>query len=210
MAEVNVQKEPITGIETVRDYAAGHRKYTGLMYGGLLKTIRKLNLSGRYLEMGAGPGFLAMLIAERQPDVRITAVDLSPDMATVAGEFIREKKLENRITYITGDAGDTQLPKKLGTFDLVYTAFSLHHWKEPEKALRNLWNTVRPGGTLCILDFRRIGWLCSLPVKWHELESMREAFTPQEIKAMLQRASITDIRIKTPFPFLLQIVTAGK
>jgi ubiquinone/menaquinone biosynthesis C-methylase UbiE len=210
MQAVKSHDEAITGIERARDYAAAHRKYAGLMYGGLVKSIKRLNLPGRYLEMGAGPGFLAVMLAERLPAVEITAVDLSPDMATIAGELIREKKLESRIHYLQGDAGDERLPEKLGAFDLVYTTFSLHHWKEPEKALRNLWKSVRPGGALYILDFRKIGWLCSLPVKWQELESMREAYTPKEVSAMFREMGISDSRITTPFPYLFQIVVVRK
>ncbi|MFP3928745.1 MAG: class I SAM-dependent methyltransferase [Desulfobacteraceae bacterium] len=210
MALKNHQKEAIEGIEKVREYAEHHRKHTNLMYRGMLKTIRKLNPGGRCLEVGAGPGFLSMMIAEQLPELHITALDLSPDMKTVAEEFIREKNLESRITYLTADAADPRLQEKLGAFDLVCTAFSLHHWKRPEEAVTNLWGMVRPGGALCILDFRRIGWLCSLPIKWHELESMKEAYKTGELKALLQKAGISKIRVKKPFPFLFHIVTAVK
>jgi ubiquinone/menaquinone biosynthesis C-methylase UbiE len=180
------------------------------MYGGFLKTLCGLNIKGRYLEMGAGAGFLATLIAERLPGVEITAVDLSPDMARVAGEYIREKKLEHRIQYLTGDAADEIFLKKLGAFNLVYTSFSLHHWQEPEKSLRNLWNALSPGGAFCILDFRKPGWLCSLPLKWRELESMRASFSINEMEALLRKSGITGFQIRTPFPYLFQIVAACK
>ena len=86
--------EAITGMQEACRYAASHHKYSGLMYGSFIKSINKLGLSGRYLEMGAGPGFLAMMLADRRQDIEITAVDLSPDMVAVAGELIREKKLK--------------------------------------------------------------------------------------------------------------------
>ncbi len=210
MSDRDEQEEAIGGMENARVYAASHRKNAGLMYGSLVKDIEGLNLSGRYLEMGAGPGYLAMMIAERKPDSEITAVDISSDMIAVAGEFIREKKLENRVHYIQGDVGDEQFMQKLGTFDLVYTTFSLHHWKDPHKAIRNLWNAVRSGGALYILDFRRIGWLCSLPVKWRELESLRASYSAREIEAIFQKAGLTDFRIKTAFPYLLQTAIAWK
>lgn len=194
----------------MRSYAASHRKYTRLLYDSFVKSIERLNIPGRYLEMGAGPGFLAVMIAEHQSDTEITAVDLSPEMVQVAREFIEKKKLEDRIHYLPGDASDEQLPERLGTFHLVYTAFSLHHWKEPEKSIRNLWNLVQPGGALCILDFRRIGWLCSLPVKWRELESVRVSYTSKEIESVFRSLDSADFRIKTPFPYLFQVVVARK
>lgn len=202
--------EAITGTEVARKYAADHRKYTGLMYGGLLKSIGRLNIPGRYLEIGAGPGFLAVMLAESRPGIDITAIDLSPDMSEIAGEYIREKKLDDRIHYLIGDVGDERLTERLGMFNLVYTTFSLHHWKEPEKALRNLWRSICPGGALCILDFRRIEWLCSLPLKLRELESMKQAYTPKEITAMFRGMGIGDPLIKIPFPNLFQIITVSK
>jgi len=210
MSDRDEQEEAIGGMENARVYAASHRKYAGLMYGSLVKDIEGLNLSGRYLEMGAGPGYLAMMIAERKPDSEITAVDISSDMIAVAGEFIREKKLENRVHYIQGDVGDEQFMQKLGTFDLVYTTFSLHHWKDPDESIRNLWNAVRPGGALYILDFRRIGWLCSLPVRWREMESLRASYGSREVESIFQRTGLTDFRIKTSFPYLLQTAIAWK
>lgn len=210
MAVETQRAEAITGMEEVRRYAEAHRKYAGLMYGSFVKNIRRLGRSGRYLEMGAGPGFLAVMLAEQIPHIDITAVDLSLDMIAVADEFIRKKKLEDRIHYIPGDAADEQLTEKLGTFDLVYTSFSLHHWKEPEKSILNLWKTVRTGGALCILDFHRIGWLCSLPVKLHELEEIRSSYTVKEIKTMFSKMGVAECRIKIPFPYLTQIVIVQK
>ena len=209
MASGTQRVEAITGKEEVRRYAA-HRRYSGLMFGSFIKTIEKLGLSGRYLEMGAGPGFLAIMLAERLPGIDITAVDLSPDMKDIAEEFIQEKKLEDRIHYILGDAGDEQLSEKQGMFDLVYTTFSMHHWKEPEKSIRNLWKAVRPGGALCILDIRRIGWLCSLPLKVHMLEEIRAAYTGKEIKAIFLEMGVADCQIKRPFPYFTQIVVVQK
>lgn len=200
----------IASIEEARSYAAAHRKYSGLMYSSFVKSIKKLGHSGRYLEMGAGPGFLAIMLAEQQPDINITAVDLSPGMKVVAEELIREKKQEDRIHYILGDTGDEQLPAKLGIFDLVYTAFSLHHWEEPEKSIRNLWKLVRPSGALCILDFRKVGWLCSLPMKWHELEEIRASYSREEMKAEFRKMGLANCQIKTPFPYLTQIVVVQK
>ncbi len=210
MSESLNQKKAIYGEEKARSYAESHRKYSGLMYGSFLKIVNKLKLKGRYLEMGAGAGLLATLIAELIPDVDITAVDLSPDMAAVAGEYIREKNQDKRIHYITGDAADERFLKEQGTFNLVYTSFSLHHWQEPEKSLRNLWNAVSKGGALCILDFRKIGWLCSSPLKWRELESMRASFSVKEMEALLHKSGIPGFRIKIPFPYLFQIAVARK
>ncbi|MFC1924562.1 hypothetical protein ACFLXA_04290 [Chloroflexota bacterium] len=78
------------------------------------------------------------------------------------------------------------------------------------KSIRNLWKAVRPGGALCILDFRRVGWLCRLPVKLHELEEIRASYTGKEMKAMFGSMGITDCQVTMPFPYLTQIVVVKK
>jgi 2-polyprenyl-3-methyl-5-hydroxy-6-metoxy-1,4-benzoquinol methylase len=200
----------ITGKERARDYAEKHKKYAKLMYGDLLKTAKALNISGRCLDVGAGPGTLAIMLAQQHPDITVTAMDLSSDMASVASDYIRDSRLEARVSYVVGDVGDERLLKKLGKFDLVYSTLSLHHWEAPEESIRNMWKAVADNGILYLYDFRRIGWLCSLPLKMNEMRSMRAAFTPAEVGSMLKRAGVTNYSIKVPFPFLFQSIVARK
>jgi len=200
----------IMGVERAREYAEKHKKYAGMMYGDLLRTIKANNITGRCLDVGAGPGLLAGMVANENPGVTITAVDLSPDMAAVANEYIREEGLEGRLSYVVGDAADENLLEELGKFELVYSTFSLHHWRDPERTIRNLWKAVADNGMLYLYDFRRVRWLCSLPLKLNEMKSMRASFTPREIGDILKREGLTRYRIKIPFPFLFQSIIVRK
>jgi len=204
------QEEAISDIDNARKYAERHKKYASLMYRGILKDIRANGISGNYLEMGAGPGLLAVMVARQNPEVNITAIDLSPGMATVANEYISKNGLENRIRYLVGDVGDEKMLQKLGKFNFVYSTFSMHDWKAPENSLRNLWNSVEDKGMLYIYDFKRIGWLCSLPLRSREIESMRASYSPSEIRDIFRKIGITDCRITTSFSFLFQSITAHK
>ena len=204
------QEEEIAGIDNARKYAEKHKKYAGLMYRGILKDIRANGISGNYLEMGAGPGLLAVMVARQNPEINITAIDLSPGMATVANEYISKNGLENRIRYLVGDVNDEKMLQKLGKFNFVYSTFSMHDWKAPENSLRNLWNSVEDKGMLYIYDFKRIGWLCSLPLRGREIESMRASYSPNEIRDIFRKIGITDCRITTPFPLLFQSIIAHR
>jgi len=208
---IEKQEEEIAGIEEVRKYAERHKKYARLMYGTLLRGMKALNISGRYLEIGAGPAFLAIMIAQRNPDIRITAIDLSPDMVAVGNQYIRESNLQDRIRYLVGDVNDQTMMKGLGRFDLVYSTFSLHHWRDPEKSISNLWNAVGDNGVMYIYDFRRVGCLCFLPLRGGEIDSIRSSYTPSEIKGILQKVGIANYKTKALFPFFfLQSIIALK
>ncbi len=202
------QKVEFSDVAEARKYAREHKKWANLMYRSILKDIKALGVSGRYLEMGAGPVILATLIARLNSDITITAVDISPGMAAVAEETITENRLQNRIRYVVGDVVDETMLRELGKFDFVYCAYSLHHWKEPEKSIRNLWEAVADNGILYIYDFKRIGWICSLPLNGGEIKSMRAALSAGEFRKIFQKTGITNYRIKTVFPYIFQSIIA--
>jgi SAM-dependent methyltransferase len=209
-SRVGQSEAELWGKEKAHRYAEGHKKYTGLMYRGIVRDVRDLKLSGRFLEVGAGPGFLSVMLAQKYPEITVTAVDLSPDMADVAGEYIAVNGLGGRIKYIVGDAADRDLVDGLGRFDFVYSTFSLHHWESPRECLRNLWDAVEDGGFLYINDFRRMRLLAALPIKDGVMDSIRAAYSPEEIRSLFRHAGITRYRIKRGFPFLFQTVIAKK
>jgi ubiquinone/menaquinone biosynthesis C-methylase UbiE len=200
----------VSEADSARKYAERHKKYVNFMYRGILKDIKASGISGNYLEVGAGPGLLAVRLAQQNPEIKITAVDLWPDMAAVANEYISENGLEDKIRYIVGDVNDRGMLQKLGKFNFVYSTFSLHAWKAPEEALRNLWALVEHNGMLYIYDFKRIGWLCSLPLRGKDIEAMRASYSAKEIRVILRKIAIPDCRITAGFPFLFQSISARK
>ena len=57
----------------------------------------------RLLELGTGSGVIAISLALYLPEVRIDAVDISPQAVTVAMENARRLGVAERITFYTGD-----------------------------------------------------------------------------------------------------------
>jgi ubiquinone/menaquinone biosynthesis C-methylase UbiE len=205
-----LHQNTVSEIEDARKYAGAHKKYAGLMFGGTCKRINACGKSGRYLDMGAGPGFMAVMLAQSNPDITITAVDISPEMAEVGNDYIKENGLEERIEYLVGDVLDAETMQGLGEFDVVYSTFSLHCWNEPEKAIRNLWKVTAPGGVLLIHDFKKMGWLRFLPFKSGEKDAMMAALSDRKIRTILKRTGATDFSIRTTLPFVLHSIIARK
>lgn len=204
------KEEAIAGVEQARKYAEASKKVAKLQFGAMLKDMKALNVSGHYLEIGAGPGILAAMIAEDNPHIRITTVDLSPDMVALANEHVKERKLQDRISCLVADANGEKTMEGLGKFDLVYSAFSLHHWKDPEKSISNLWKAVRDNGILYIHDLKRVWWLYFLPLKGGDIDSVRASYMPNEIRLILEKLGINKYKIKTLFPFFMQSIIAWK
>ncbi len=103
--------------------------------------------SARVLDLGCGGGHVSFHVA---PEVgEVTAYDLSADMlAAVAAEAAR-RALRN---LVTRRGAVEQLPFDAGTFDIVLSRYSAHHWHDWERGLREARRVVKPGGFVAFAD----------------------------------------------------------
>ncbi len=193
-----------------KDYIDQHRKSFRWQFGPFLKRLSTLDIDGRYLEIGSGPGLLAAEIASRRPNVDITAVELSPEMVRAARDEIAARGYGNRVRFISGSADDDALMEDLGRFDLVYSTFSLHHWENPVRTFRLLYRAVADGGVLLIQDLCRTGWLYVLPANNGLIRSVRAAYRPRELEAMMHEAGASRFGITTGFAGLSLWILARK
>lgn len=104
------------------------------------------------LEVGSGPGQAVIQLAQSGAK-RVVGVDLSPGMLEHA-EYLR---LSNGAQgqAVQADfrlASAQQLPFQDERFDVVVCRLLLHHLREPERALREFWRVLRPGGVLLLAD----------------------------------------------------------
>lgn len=104
------------------------------------------------LDVGTGPGALAVEIA-RHADARVVVgVDIAPEMLATAGRRATEAHVAERVEFVVADAA--ALPMAEGSVDLVVSSLSLHHWADPAGVLRELHRVVRPGGSVILHDVR--------------------------------------------------------
>ena len=200
------QEETIKDIESAKEYFNSVIKKEK-MYGSLIKQIKSLNIKGKYLELGSGPCVLTSLIAESIPNIHIKAIDISHYMTEIAKEYIKNKNLEDKISIITGDPSDEEMLKKLGQFDLIYSSYSMHHWKETEKIIHNMYSIVNDNGILAIADLKRVWWLYYLPIHNHWfISSIRASYTLGEVKSLLKKLNIDRYKLKNIFPLSRLIV----
>lgn len=100
----------------------------------------------RALDVGTGPGFLAMLLAEMGYEVQ--AVDLSDRMVERARDNAARRGLQVEVRQ--GDA--EALPFPDGFFDVVASKYLLWTLPHPEKALSEWKRVLRDGGVVLAID----------------------------------------------------------
>lgn len=103
------------------------------------------------LDVATGTGDLALGMARRMPECRITGVDLSERMLAEARRKAAARKLDDRTTFEQGDA--EHLAAADGAFDAVTVAFGVRNFGDLDAGLRELARVTRPGGRAVILEF---------------------------------------------------------
>jgi demethylmenaquinone methyltransferase / 2-methoxy-6-polyprenyl-1,4-benzoquinol methylase len=107
----------------------------------------------RLADIGGGTGDVALKFLERGGSAA-TVVDINQDMLNVG----RDRAIDaGRLTGITWTCGDAEsLPLDDGSVDAVTAAFSLRNVTRRDRALREAWRVLRPGGRFLCLEFGHV------------------------------------------------------
>jgi SAM-dependent methyltransferase len=107
----------------------------------------------RILELGSGPGQLAREILSHCDVQTYVALDFSPAMHQIAGEYLGE--LARRVTFVTRDFREPAWPLDLGMFDAVVTLQAAHetrHKRHLMPLLERARTVLASGGVLLYAD----------------------------------------------------------
>jgi ubiquinone/menaquinone biosynthesis C-methylase UbiE len=101
-------------------------------------------------EIGAGDGSMTLAAAERVgPTGRVYTTELDPDKLAKLQSLAAEQK--NIIAVKAGQA-ETNLPHEC--CDSIFLRRVYHHFTEPEKEDASLFESLKPGGLLAVIDFQ--------------------------------------------------------
>lgn len=117
------------------------------------QALRMCPADGHVLDVGTGPGDIAVLMAGRAPRLRITAIDLADHMLAIARRNVERAMLGDRITVGRVDAKATGYPD--ASFDAVVSNSLVHHIPEPLAFFREVVRVARPSAGLFIKDLLR-------------------------------------------------------
>jgi ubiquinone/menaquinone biosynthesis C-methylase UbiE len=126
----------------------GHRLRT------MIADDLQLRPGDRVLDVGCGPGRLAMLFGERvAPNGSVEGIDAAPEMIDRANARARKHRLP--VTFKVGFA--QQLPFADEEFDAVSCVLALHHVADHDQqaAVTEMYRVLKPGGRLLIAEFQK-------------------------------------------------------
>lgn len=127
-------------------------------------------------------------------------------MLELAAQKARRRSLKDQLSW--SEANAKAMPFHDGEFDAVVSSDSLRHWEDPLRVLDEIVRVLRPHGTCIIHDLKRPdGWLprfaatligLTIPRDFciHYKNSIRSAYTAEELQGILQRFLLRNWRIR--------------
>ncbi|MET0307382.1 MAG: class I SAM-dependent methyltransferase [Sphingomonas sp.] len=103
------------------------------------------------LDIGCGAGITSIAFADARPDARITGIDISPNLVTLA-----RARLEGRrnLAFVVGDA--VQEAPRHGPAQLLFSRHGVMFFLDPVAAFAALHAAAAPGARLIFSCFRAI------------------------------------------------------
>lgn len=98
----------------------------------------------RLLDLGGGPGLVAIALAERHPNLRGVVFDF-PETVAVAAENVAARGLGNRLSTLGGNLAADDIGSD---HDLIWCSSVLHFVPDIEAALHKILAALCPGGVL--------------------------------------------------------------
>jgi SAM-dependent methyltransferase len=110
--------------------------------------VEKLEAGARVADVGCGHGHSTVLMAEAFPESRFLGIDNHQGSIEAARRNAIEAGVADRVEFFVGAATDLSD----GAFDLVCFFDCLHDMGDPVAALRRVRQTLRPGGSVMIVE----------------------------------------------------------
>jgi SAM-dependent methyltransferase len=116
----------------------------------LVQWLTKLTHGGLVLEASNGYGSIGISLAETKTSEVYTLCECQEIYEIRQAQAVGELVADTHYQVVR------EIPPDV-LFDLIYSVNTLHEWENPALALRQLFHSLKPGGSLVINDLRRDG-----------------------------------------------------
>jgi ubiquinone/menaquinone biosynthesis C-methylase UbiE len=187
---------------TAKEFANYMKKYPDL-YEYLAHVVQR-HSSGKkplIVDLGVGPGLLAIEILKKIPNARIIGIDPSVSMLQLAKENARIETMQSV---------SESIPLLSNSTDMIVSRFSLTYWNKPNDSFAEMHRVLKPGGKVVLealnRDFPK--WRLFL-IKLHmnlnragaevinyHLDAFKNAFTIEQVKQFFTNTRFSIVESK--------------
>ena len=208
MMERVLEREIMDDPEQVRAYAeADFREENQGFVDYFLRLYDDLD-DGHVVDLGCGPGDIAIRLARSLPNCRITGIDASSPMVAWAEEAVKKAGLAPRIDFLCQRFQDASL---LAPADAVISNSLAHHVPNPLRFWYGMKNLVKSGGPVLVMDLLRPDspeeaqaivdqYAAQAPERLRQdfFHSLLAAFTEDEVAAHLAELNLSRLMVDVP------------
>ena len=152
------------------------------------------------LDLGVGVGFVARMLLEKRPGVRLVGVDLKPESLAKARETLTP--LSSTITLVEGDLGAIEkLSVPAGPYACAFTVLTFHDLTDAAKKRVIQWVAERlaPGGVFLLMDRLRLDQPALFPLQVALWDRMNRVYGGSMRRAETYDAYVADLdKTNTP------------
>ena len=144
------------------------------------------------LDVGCGGGFTIRRLLKRSKDAQVYGIDISEESVTKARQ-VNAEVLDKQV-YVTQGSAE-QLPYNDEMFDLVTAVETVYFWPNLPDCLQEVRRVLKPGGKFAIMVE-----VVDNDSKWTSIVDGMTAYTPEQLKTLLDDAGFiqTEIHRKKP------------
>lgn len=144
------------------------------------------------LDVGCGGGFTIRRLLNRSKDAQVYGIDISEESVAKAKK-VNAEVLDKQVFVTQGSA--EKLPYENEKFDLVTAVETVYFWPNLPNCLQEVRRVLKPGGKFAILVE-----VVDSDSKWTSVVEGMTAYTPEQIKSLLDDAGFiqTEIHRKKP------------
>lgn len=182
------------------DFAVPHSRFVALFredYPGL-------EVNGPVLDLGCGPGDVAMRFARAFPDAQVDGIDGAPAMLAEGERLLAGSGVESRVRLVQACLPDDSPPRR--SYRGVISNSLLHHLHDPSVLWEAVVRYTEPGGFVFIMDLMRpdspetaeamvAEYAAGEPgvLQRDFFRSLLAAFRVDEVRQQLARAGLADL-----------------
>ena len=144
------------------------------------------------LDVGCGGGFTIRRLLKRSQDAQVYGIDISEESVAKAKK-VNAEVLDKQVFVTLGSA--EKLPYEDGKFNLVTAVETVYFWPNLPNCLQEVRRVLKSGGKFAILVE-----VVDSDSKWTNVVEGMTAYSPEDLKKLLDEAGLTQTEIHRKKP----------
>jgi len=111
----------------------------------VMKTLQEQNKTINILDVGCSDGYLTVSRFDKYDNIKVTGVDISKEQIEIAKHENSSDKFDFQVMDVT-----EEIDKLEENFDLIFSAYTMHHLKNSDILMAKLWDKLNSKGIMMV------------------------------------------------------------